>query len=113
MNKQLAPLRRPPRVCVLTGWIASVSHDVLLSLTPAALLFRRRASKRLPINVEHNIERNELWVILILGETVIQLVSVKPAELTQLTFEYYAVVAVCFSMAYLLLQIYIKGQVGP
>ena len=33
----------------------------------------RRKESTLPIEVEHNVERNGLWVVLILGESVISL----------------------------------------
>jgi hypothetical protein len=41
---------------------------------------------RLTLNADHLIERNELWAILIIGESVISLVTTKRPDVTQTNF---------------------------
>ena len=66
-------------------------------------------ANQLAINVEHNIERNQLWVILILGETVIQLINVKPST-GILTWEFYLCATLSFSITFVLLLLYLYSQ---
>eukprot|EP00041_Stephanoeca_diplocostata_P035326 m.1241461 g.1241461 ORF g.1241461 m.1241461 type:complete len:836 (-) comp24679_c1_seq1:1754-4261(-) len=61
----------------------------------------------LPINVEHNVERNGLWVVLILGESVISLSGV-----TNSTYDvnYILTVVVGFFIVFMMLLLYMLSQ---
>jgi len=83
-------------------WIAALVIELLMY--PVALMTPHEY--QLTVNTAHLLERNQLWVILILGESIISLAS---ADHTR-TIQYYIVVLSAFLITYWLLLYYMKSQ---
>lgn len=68
----------------------------------------RRKESTLPIEVEHNVERNGLWVVLILGESVISLSGATYAAYDDLN--YIGTVCLGFLCVFMMLNLYMHSQ---
>ena len=77
-------------------------YAMALILTPIEL--------RLPIDVSHNIERAELWAILVIGETMISLVHGAEEKYVYADWGYFLNAILCFCINYMLLEIYLRSQ---
>ena len=66
---------------------------------------------RARVNIVHSIERNTLWVILILGESVLSVVRARMP--LSPSFEYYLAVFLSFLLIYNILMMYMDLQPTP
>eukprot|EP00052_Salpingoeca_macrocollata_P005844 m.49889 g.49889 ORF g.49889 m.49889 type:complete len:711 (-) comp15089_c1_seq1:708-2840(-) len=105
-------------VSTLLALICAVVDDLVVStaLWPIALLLESFMYSfelyvvdfHLPINVGHILERNQLWVILIIGESIVAIVtSPHPGGFHA---EYYVSIVLAFYCIYVLTDMYIGTQ---
>ena len=83
-------------------WIVASVFELLMY--PLALLTPHEF--QLTVNTAHLLERNQLWVILILGESIISIASAQHAR----NAEYYVVVVAAFLLIYWLMKFHLKSQ---
>lgn len=83
-------------------WLIATLLELLMY--PIALLTPHE--HRLTLNTSHLLERNQLWIILVLGESII---SISTSQLTN-EVEYYIVILGCFLITYLLMVFHLKSQ---
>jgi len=108
-------------VAALAKSSSGISYGAALGLSIAAVvvelatffapvLFTSEA-ERPPIDVEHQIERSELWCILILGESMLSIVAtVVPSTDMRLAHGTYGIAILCFTIMYVLMKGYMASQ---
>jgi hypothetical protein len=76
-----------------------------------APVFLTKQSEQPPLDVEHQIERSELWCILILGESMLSIVaSVVPSPDVTEAQTTYATGALSFIIIYMMMETYMASQ---
>lgn len=80
-----------------------------LFMYPIAIL-GTKASDLLPIDVHHNIERAELWAILVLGESMLSLVHGAEQYYMYADRDYYLNTVFAFSINFMLLKLFVVSQ---
>ena len=88
--------------------ISALALAVELLMEPVAFLVLP-ASSILPIDVHHNIERAELWAIVVIGESFLSLVHGSESYF-EITFGFLTSVALGFSIVFCLMTIYSKSS---
>lgn len=85
---------------------------VELAMYSSAIVFTK-PSDRLPIDVHHNIERAELWAILVLGESMMSLVHGAGSYYRYGDADFFVNTVVAFSINFILLKLYSASQPDP
>eukprot|EP00041_Stephanoeca_diplocostata_P019520 m.422178 g.422178 ORF g.422178 m.422178 type:complete len:852 (-) comp21327_c0_seq1:259-2814(-) len=64
---------------------------------------------QLPIDMDHNIERNELWIVIVIGESMLSLVTT-PRDLSASGVDFYFTMALAIGIVIELMRIYEQSQ---
>ena len=108
-------------VAILAKSAAGVSYHTALALSIVAVVVElltymapvvfTSKEERPPIDVEHQIERSELWCILVLGESMLSIVTtVVPSANQQLAHGTYGIAICSFTVVYVLMKVYMASQ---